>query len=139
MNLERLTAQLVEDEAFRSKPYRCSAGKLTIGIGRNIEDRGISRAEAEFLLKGDIEAAKLDCIALFPTFPTLDSVRQEVLVNMAFNLGRDRLAGFKMLRKALDLADYKEAAKQMLDSLWARQVKGRAGRLAYAMEHGEFA
>jgi lysozyme len=129
-------AQLKIDEGTRLKPYRCTAGKLTIGVGRNLEDKGLSAREVDFLLENDLTDAERDARALFITFDKLSEARKAVLINMAVNLGRDRLAAFRKLRKAVEEEDWGEAARQMLDSLWASQVGPRATRLAKAMEVG---
>ncbi len=138
MNLDRLKARLSLDEARRKKPYRCSAGKLTIGVGRNLEDRGLLDDEIDLLLSNDIRDAIGDCRRLVRSFDQLSDVRQEVLVNMMFNLGYARLSGFKKFLDALSRSDWTEAANQMLDSKWADQVGNRADRLAKAMRTGAF-
>ena len=70
-NKETLIEQLMRHEGFRTKPYRCSAGKLTIGYGRNLDDKGITKAEAFMMLKNDIEEAYLDLIGELPWFHSL--------------------------------------------------------------------
>lgn len=125
-------------EGFRSKAYKCTAGKLTIGYGRNLDDNGITEQEAEVLLENDISAAAADAAALFENFAKLNSVRQGVLIDMAFNLGKARLAGFRKFREAVGRSDFIEAKKQMLDSAWAGQVPSRANELAVLMEKGEW-
>jgi len=135
MNVKRLIAMLERHEGLRLKPYRCPAGKLTIGVGRNLEDAGISREEAYFLLNNDIYRA----LAIAQEFlgrevwEKLSAPRQEVLVNMAFNLGAGGLAKFKRMRQAIIAGDYEKAAREMLDSNWARQVGSRATELAQIM------
>lgn len=124
------------DEGVKLKPYRCTEGKLTIGVGRNIEERGISEDEAEYLLRNDIK----DCVRQLETiscFSPLSEVRRAVLISMCF-MGFSRLKGFKKMWRAIELGDYNEAAAQMLDSKWARQVKGRAIRLAEMMRTNEW-
>ncbi len=138
MNLDRLKARLSLDEGRRKKPYQCSAGKLTIGVGRNLEDRGLLDDEIDLLLSNDIRDSIGDCHRLVRSFDQLSDVRQEVLVNMMFNLGYARLAGFKKFLGALSRSDWTEAANQMLDSKWADQVGNRADRLAKAMRTGAF-
>lgn len=123
-------------EGFRNHPYKCTAGKLTIGFGRNLDAVGISLEEAEYLLQNDIKAAECAAKTVFKDFNSLDAVRQDVLVNMAFNLGQSRLSKFKNFLSALGARDYTSAAHEMMDSLWARQVKGRAQELARIMETG---
>lgn len=138
INRERLANQLINDEDLRQKPYRDSVGILTIGVGRNLEDKGLSRAECLLLLDNDITDALADCRAVVGNFDELNAVRQEVLANMALNLGRKRLQGFRKMLAAIARLDFEVAAVEMLDSKWAQQVKGRADRLTYAMRFGRF-
>lgn len=126
-------AQLKIDEGLRLKPYRCSAGKLTIGYGRNLDANGISKVEAEFLLDNDIKEAENACVHTFPWFAELTESRQDVIVNMCFNLGLKGLLGFKKFLKAVELGNYETAAHEMMDSDWAEQVGARALRLARIM------
>lgn len=131
--LEPLIEQLKRHEGLRLKPYRCSAGKLTIGYGRNLEDRGINETEAEFMLRADAEES-WEWAAT--EFPELDEVRLAVIANMHFNLGPTRLRLFHNMYKALRNGAYTMAAEEMLDSLWARQVGKRAKELAAQMKTG---
>ena len=131
-----LAAELIKKhEGLRLKPYKCTAGKLTIGYGRNLEDNGISAYEADVLLNDDIQNCYAQCIK-FPFWNKLNEVRQAVLLDMCYNLGFARLNGFKKMLKALGRLDYKTAAKEMLDSKWARDVKSRATELAELMKYG---
>lgn len=130
-----LEKQLVIDEGLKKKPYRCTAGKLTIGVGRNIEDVGISEDEAIYMLRNDINRCRYECEMHIPIFKSLNEVRQNVLINMCF-MGIGKLLEFKKMITALEYGDYKQASKEMLDSLWAKQVKDRAYRLARKMENG---
>lgn len=119
----------------RHMVYKDSKGILTLGYGRNIEERGISEAEAELMLRNDIEQAMRDA-ARFTDLEQLSEARRGVIINMAFNLGLTRLNGFKKLKAALIAKDYQEAALQMLDSKWASDVGRRANRLAETMRKG---
>lgn len=132
MNKE-LIDQLKQDEGFRSKPYRCTAGKLTIGYGRNIEDNGITQQEAEQLLINDITRVRTELSNKFDWFFDIPESKQNVLINMCFNLGISRLLGFKKFLAALKVHNYSAAADEMLDSKWAKQVGARAMRLANIM------
>lgn len=127
---------LLRDEGVRLTPYRDTAGKLTIGVGRNLDDVGITDDEAMFLLEHDIDAAVVDCVRAFPWFTTLDRVRQGVIVQMRFNLGLGRLLGFQKMLAAIAKGTYRTAAVEMLESRWAVQVGDRAQRLAKAMRTG---
>lgn len=129
-------AQLRIDEGVRDEPYRDSVGKLTIGVGRNLDDVGLRDDEIDYLLSNDVRVAENAARALFPTFDDLSDDRKAALINMAFNLGQQRLGEFHGLRSAVAASDFDEAARQMLDSLWAKQVGARATRLADAMRKG---
>lgn len=132
-----LAKQQVElDEGRRSKPYVDTVGKVTIGVGRNLTDKGLSQDEIDFLFSNDLHDAELDARALFPTFDSLSDVRKAALINMSLNLGRDRLSGFHHFRQAINNEDWSEAKTQMLNSLWAHQVGQRAIRLAEQIERG---
>lgn len=129
-------AQLRRDEDCKLKPYKDSVGKLTIGIGRNLDDVGISEDEAEYLLTNDVKkvASQLD-IAL-PWYINLDEIRKGVLLNMAFNMGINGLLGFKNTLNHIANGNYDIAAQEMLQSKWATQVGARATRLSKQMLTG---
>lgn len=122
-------------EKFEPYPYRCPAGKLTIGYGRNLEDNGIDLAEGELLLSNDLADAIADAKRL-PYFDRLDPVRQMVICDMIFNLGAYRFGRFVKMHAALTLGDYTLAAHEMVNSKWFRQVGGRARKLVEAMRTG---
>jgi lysozyme len=136
-NKERLVDQLIRHEGMELKVYKDSLGIETIGIGRNLVDRGVTEEEARYLCNNDIEIVERELVQSFPIVSSLNDTRIRVLLDMAFNVGLPRLRGFKRMWAALDNQDYVEAAKEMLDSKWARQVKTRAYTLARMMESGE--
>lgn len=133
---EALEAELIRDEGLRLKPYRCTSNKLTIGVGRNLDDRGVTREEALYLLHSDIKAEEAALDKHLPWWRTLSDARQRVLLNMSFNLGIKRLLGFKNTLGMIERGQYVKAADGMLESLWARQVGSRAERLAERMRKG---
>ena len=135
MNRVMLTRQLKEDEGLRLKPYRCTENKLTIGYGRNLDARGISEAEAEMLLKNDIERVVTQ-LKTNSIYQKLDDNRQAVLCNMCFNLGYQGLLSFKRMWAALEVSDYQGAAFEMENSKWYQQVGDRAERLVRIMYTG---
>lgn len=135
MITDALISSVKRHEGLRLKMYKCTAGKNTIGYGRNLDDVGISADEAELMLKHDLENAEIDA-KRFPVYEKLNQVRKDVLIEMVFNLGYSRLSGFKKMFAALERKDYDEAANQMLDSKWARDVGERARTLAYFMRIG---
>ncbi len=132
-----MTRQLRLHEGERLKPYRCTAGKLTIGVGRNLEDRGITAAESAMLLANDIGDMERELQRALPWAVRLDEVRQRVLLDMAFNLGVVGLLNFKRTLAAIQAGQYQQAATMMLDSRWAGQVGQRAERLSRMMATGK--
>ena len=136
MNIALLVEELKHDEGVKLKPYQCSSGKLTIGIGRNIEERGISDSEAEFMLKNDIDICIDELKKAFSWYDNLSDKRQRVMINMCFNLGLGKLKGFKKFLQAMDDQIWNIAAEEMLDSRWADQVGDRAVRLALMVLEG---
>ena len=124
---------LLHHEGKRNKAYTDSVGKLSIGIGRNLDDKGLSDDEIFHLLNNDIADAIEDVRHCFSCYDQLSEARRMVLVSMAFNLGRARLAKFVRFIGAVHLGRYDEAAEEMLDSTWAKQVGQRAITLATMM------
>lgn len=133
-----LAAELIKKhEGLRLRPYKCTAGKLTIGYGRNLDDNGISQYEAEEMLNNDIQRCYSQLVKL-PCWNKLDEVRQAVLLDMCYNLGIVRLKQFKKMLGALEVGAYNRAAAEMLNSKWAVQVKSRATELSKIMQTGEY-
>ena len=131
-----LSEDLERDEGLRLKPYVDTVGKLTIGIGRNLDDVGISEVEARLMLQEDIRRATRSLDSRLPWWRSLCDERQDVLVNMAFNLGISSLLGFRGALAKMQLKDWAGAAAEMLDSSWAKQVGARAPRLSEQMRRG---
>lgn len=136
MNRTRLKLQLVKHEGLRLKPYTDTVGKLTIGVGRNLTDRGISEDEAQTLLEHDINEAWRICQVLVPGFDGLPEPQQHALLDMAFNMGQPHLATFSRMLAAVNARDFNRAAAEMLESKWATQVGARARTLAALMRTG---
>ena len=154
-----LMQKLVAHEGMRLDVYKDTLGINTIGIGRNLDDRGITKdeldwmdypsieyvysdgiteADAIYLAQNDVQIVEEELVRAHPCVEELDAVRQLVLVDMAFNLGVPRLSKFKKMWAAIHENKFDVAAKEMLDSRCANQVKSRATKLAHAMHHGEF-
>ena len=159
VNRERMKAQLVLHEGLRLYPYRCTANKLTLGVGYNGQDRGwedfelaigrplnrallrqaektrekvITRVEAFKVLDVDIERYEAAVRRTWPAYDRLPEVRQRVVLDMAFNMGY-RLRAFKNTQAAAERAiktgDWTPVAANMMASLWSRQVGDGVGGL----------
>ena len=136
--MNRIKTQLVRHEGLKLKPYRCTAGKLTIGIGRNLDDRGISQKEAYAMLDRDIQDCEQRLLEEIPNiYNNLDEVRQSVLLNLCFNLGIKGLLEFKNTLAFIGAGDWERAANNMLASKWAKQVGHRAIELSELMRKGK--
>ena len=156
---EHLLKELVKHEGLRLQVYQDTLGIDTIGIGRNLKDRGISKeeldeldiptighvyeygiteADAMLLAENDVQIVEEELLRAHPCVEDLDAVRQLVLVDMAFNMGVPRLCKFKKMWNAIHENKFDIAAKEMLDSRWATQVKSRSTKLANAMHNGAF-
>lgn len=151
-----MRAELRVDEGEKLRVYRCTAGKLTIGIGRNLDDVGIRPAETErlgiskasvirtgitpaqsaALLDSDLDEVERGLDRFMPWWRSLDPVRQRVIVNMAFNLGVPGLMKFRNTLAMIKRGDYAAAAVAMGQSKWADQVGQRAVRLQHMMRTG---
>jgi lysozyme len=136
MNIDKLIEELRRDEGVRNTVYLDSLGIETIGVGRNLVDRGLSDDEIDHLLANDIKDFTKEAQELVSCFDMLTDARQRVLVNMCFNLGKSRLSKFKNMLAAIEKSDYATAADEMMNSRWARQVGNRAERLRKMMIEG---
>jgi lysozyme len=137
MPIRDIKALLTRHEGYRRHPYTDTVGKLTIGIGRNLEDVGLSRAEADCLLDHDLRLV-YKAARRYPWFEVLNAPRQAVVVDMIFNLGPKKFMGFIETRRHLTQGYYVAASKEMLNSKWASQVGMRARRLAQMMKTGKW-
>ena len=150
--MDRIKEQLVRHEGLRLKPYRCTADKLTIGIGRNLDDCGITQTEAYVLLMNDIQNCEKQLQAKIPDiYNGLDEVRKSVLLNMCISIPQSRFAplrepcylgingllGFKNTLEFTKAGDWERAANNMLVSKWAKQVGRRAIELSELMRKGK--
>ena len=154
-----LLEELVKHEGLRLQVYQDTLGIDTIGIGRNLKDRGISKeelkeldiptidhvyeygiteADAMVLAENDVQIVEEELLRAHPCVEDLDAVRQLVVMDMAFNMGVPRLCKFKKMWNAIHENKFDVAAKEMLDSRWANQVKSRSVKLANAMHNGAF-
>lgn len=133
---QSLVDQLILHEGLRLKPYMDTVGKITIGVGRNLSDNGLSSAEAMSLLDHDIDEAVADLAGAFPWFLQLDEVRQRAMVDLRFNLGPARFRDFKRMIRAMAEKNYPKAAGALRESLWYTQVKSRGVHLVQMIVTG---
>jgi len=134
--IAKLRRSLVQHEGYNRFPYVDTVGKITIGIGYNLSDRGWSDECINNQFQQDIEYFYKQLIA-FPWFEDLTLDRQIVLIDMAF-MGWKKFLTFNKMLNAISQHDYKQAAFEMLNSKWAEQVKGRATALAHGMLTGVY-
>lgn len=127
---------LTSDENRKKYPYFDSRGKITIGIGWNLTDNGLPDEVIDYLYELGVHRAKETLDSLLPSWKELDEVRQNVLINMAFNLGYAKLSTFKKMFGYLKEKNYNLASAEMVNSLWRSQVGHRADRLADEMRTG---
>jgi lysozyme len=131
-----MQALLVKHEGLRLKPYTDTVGKLTIGVGRNLTDVGITVDEAMALLQNDMETADAALRIAWPPYLLLDQARAAVILDMAFNMGVTTLMTFHNTLAAVAAGNWAAASAGMLASRWASQVGPRAQELAQIMVSG---
>ena len=127
-----LIKQIKEHEGLRLKPYKCSAGKLTIGYGHNLEDNGLSQSVCEYILIEDIEEAKKNLYAVFTKdfFDDLNDKQKIALIDMMFNLGLSRFLTFKKFILAVKQQNSERASVEIIHSKAYTQAKRRYQLLA---------
>lgn len=130
--LDATIESLQFEEGFSAHCYLCTAGAHTIGHGRNISKGGIgiSRDEAVYLLKNDVQRVVDECAETFSFWENLSPKRKRALVEICFQIGKPRLLGFRKALAAMEAEDYRLAADEFLDSKWAQQTPARAHRMA---------
>jgi len=134
--MEIMKEMIMRHEGLRLTPYRCSAGKLTIGYGRNLEEVGISQEEAEYLLTDDIKRAWKEVLRIFPHYYSFSQNRQTALIDMMYNLGATKFRTFKKMIAAIKVDDWEEASRQAEDSKWYHQVGQRGVEIKNMLRKG---
>ena len=135
---DNLRQLLTKHEGKRLRPYYDEMGKITIGIGRNLTDVGISEEECEMFFENDVSAALAHVENVFPEYSLWAEARQDAMIDMVLNVGIGGLMGFKNMIDAIHAEDWGKAASEMRNSLWAHQVPKRAEELARMVESGEY-
>ena len=137
----KLTEMLTAHEGSKSHAYKCTAGKITVGVGRNIDPEGglgLSEEEITYLLSNDIERVEEELSKSLPWLLELDCVRIDALVDMCFNLGLPRFLKFVKALDALEAGDYEMSADEFMDSRWATQVGYRAYEVTEMIRTGVY-
>ncbi len=134
---QELKASLIKHEGYKRELYKDVRGKWTIGVGYNIEDRGLKDSVVNELFTEDMDFF-YHFLSQFPWFLKINSDRQVVLCDMAYNLGAKDFLEFHSMIEALERQDYDAAADAMLGSEWAKQLKQRATDLAEGMRTGKY-
>jgi|TARA_R110000796_G_scaffold82187_1_gene180530 lysozyme len=135
MNKAKLREEIIRDEGLRLEMYSDTRGKLTIGVGRNIEDNGISKEEARIMLENDLMTTESELDYRIPWWRDLPDDAQRALANMMFNMGWPTLSKFDLMIGYLKDRDFQNAAEEALDSRWASQVGNRAYRITELMRN----
>ena len=132
----KLKKLLIKHEGYKHKPYVDTVGKITIGVGRNLTDNGLSDDEILYLLQNDVDRTIEELSRTLSNWDQLDDCRQIALIDMVFNLGLPRFKTFKKTIKYLEEFDFENASKEMLDSKWASDVGNRAIELSEIIRTG---
>ena len=138
---QRLTEMLIKHEGSKSHAYMCTANKVTVGVGRNIDPEGgigLTKDEISFLLKNDIERVEDELSRRLPWILELSDVRIDALIDICFNLGLPRFLKFVKALDALEAGDYEMSANEFMDSRWAKQVGYRAYEVTEMIRTGVY-
>jgi len=130
---ETLEQRITRHEGLRLKPYVDTVGKITIGVGHNLTDNGLTLAQVEDIFQSDVLEAHTDLQRVLPWVAGLTPIRQEVFVELVFNLGITDLAQFHTFLNLAQADDWNGASADLLTTKWSRQVKGRAIELAHLL------
>jgi lysozyme len=140
---------LSRHEGYKSYPYFCTKGVLTIGYGHNLNyglsqnvlislltEKGLNEKLAKQQLIEDIKYFT-DSLSKHKFYKNLNESRQIAIINMCFSLGVKGLLTFKKMIAALEKKDFKNAKEEILNSNWAKDVREtRSNWIAEVVEHG---
>ena len=128
-NLIEMKKELEMDEGYKKAPYRDTVGKITIGVGRNLTDNGLSDSEIDFMLENDIENCYKQLQQKYPWFLSLPEPQQRVMINLCFNMGLNRLAQFGTFLGFMSRREFAQAAADLETTAWYEQVGERGPRM----------
>ena len=135
--MNKLTDLLIKHEGLRLKPYQCTAGKTTIGVGRNLTDNGITEKEALMMLNRDINVC-IQELGQYEWFESLDGARRDAIIDLYFCVGGPSFSQFRNLIRAISTENWESAGAEVLDSKFARQTGNRAVELAEMINTGDY-
>ena len=135
--MNKLTDLLIKHEGLRLRPYQCTAGKTTIGVGRNLTDNGITEKEALMMLNRDINVC-IQELGQYEWFESLDGARRDAIIDLYFCVGGPSFSQFRNLSRAISTGNWESAGAEVLDSKFARQTGNRAVELSEMMRTGEY-
>ena len=141
MNNNKLIEMLKVHEGVETHAYKCSASKITVGVGRNIDPKGgigLTEDEIDYLLQNDIDRIISELDFQYEWFSDLNSSRQDAMIDISFNLGQTRLRKFEKALYAMSKGDWEEAADEFMDSKWAKQVGHRSKELTNIIRTGSY-
>ena len=143
MDIQQLREQLEIDEGVKYDIYLDHLGLPTFGIGHLVTKTDpesgqavgtpISKERVAECFDMDVQSVINDCNKLYKDFEDLPEEVQQIIANMMFNMGYTRLSKFKGMKRGVDSLNWNQAADEMVDSRWYRQVTNRANRLVERM------
>ena len=149
--MDKLIEMLIRHEGLKLKPYKCTAGKWTIFVGRNYQDnpfstdeltlilnKGCTEEVAKLILRNDIGRIRVELNKRLKFFTNLDEVRKSALIDMAFQMGVGGLLKFKNTLKAIENADWESAVSNAQNSNWGMTFKTRSSEIIKMLETGEW-
>jgi len=141
MNNNKLIEMLKRHEGVETHAYKCSASKITVGVGRNIDPEGglgLSEDEVDYLLQNDIERIISELDFQYDWFHNLNEARKDAMIDISFNLGQTRLRKFEKALTAMSKGEWDTAADEFMDSKWSKQVGNRAKELTAIIRIGKY-
>lgn len=141
MSNDKLIEMLKVHEGVETHAYKCSASKITIGVGRNIDPEGgigLSEDEIDYLLQNDINRITTELDFEYGWFSDLNEARQDAMIDISFNLGQTRLRKFQKALTAMAQSNWNTAADEFMDSKWSKQVGNRAKELTEIIRTGKY-
>ena len=139
--MNHMIEMLKRHEGVETHAYKCTAGKTTIGVGRNIDPEGgigLTMQEIDFLLQNDVDRVEEELVRTLPWVEHIEWARMDALVNICFNLGLPRFLKFKKALAAAEGQEWELCADEFMDSRWSKQVGQRAIEVTDLIRSGTY-